>query len=172
MDDGTGFSWCRRSNSKRRGWRSRPPRQRCNPSTASWRPPTRTWPRSTTTTFRFTRASLLDSVASPFVRAGRARGLPQSSLIRRHALADARIHLVTWLGLVVPSLIGGSIIIESVFGLPGLGRLFFHAVDARDYPVVMGIGFAMTTASVVGSTSADLLYQIAEPRLRGRREAR
>jgi len=120
--------------------------------------------------FRFTRASLLDSVASTFVRAGRARGLPARNLIGRHALADARIHLVTWLGLVVPSLIGGSIIIESVFGLPGLGRLFFHAVDARDYPVVMGVGFTMTVASVAGSTCADLLYQIVEPRLRARRE--
>jgi len=116
--------------------------------------------------FRFTRASLLDSISSPFVFAGKARGLPPSSLVGRHAFADARLHLVTWFALVVPSLIGGSVIIESIFGLPGLGRLFFNAVSSRDYPVVMGAGFVMTAGSVAGSTLADLLYQVVDPRLR------
>jgi len=121
--------------------------------------------------FRFTRANLLDALRNPFIRAGRARGIPRLTLITGHAFAEARIHLVTWLGLVAPSLIGGSILIEKIFGLPGLGRRLFEAVNARDYPVVMGVGVVMLAASIAGSTAADLAYQMVEPRLRGPRGA-
>ena len=117
--------------------------------------------------FRFTRASLLDAVRSPYVGGGRARGLPEGLLLRRHAFAGTRVHLVTLVGLLVPSMIGGSIIIESIFGLPGIGRLFFLAVGMRDYPVVMGVGLVMALASIAGSAAADLLYVAVEPRLRG-----
>jgi peptide/nickel transport system permease protein len=120
--------------------------------------------------FRMTRANLLDAARKPFIRAARARGIPELTIVAGHAFAEARIHLVTWLGLVAPSLIGGSIIIEKIFGLPGLGRRLFEAVNARDYPVVMGIGVVMLAASVAGCTVADLTYQVVEPRLRGPRE--
>ncbi len=117
--------------------------------------------------FRFTRATLLDAAGSAYVLSARARGLPEILVLGRHAFAGARIHLVTLAGLLTPSIIGGSVIIESIFGLPGLGRLFFTAVGARDYPVVMGVGLLMAVASIVGSALADILYAAVEPRLRG-----
>ena len=121
--------------------------------------------------FRFMRAGLLEAVESPSVRAARARGIPLRLLICRHAFAGTRVHLVTLLGILAPAAIGGSVIIESIFALPGIGRLFFQAVSTRDYPVVMGVGLVMALASVFASALADLLYLAVEPRLRGGHEA-
>lgn len=117
--------------------------------------------------FRFTRASLLEAIRGAHVRAARARGIPESLLLGRHAFAGTRIHLVTLLGLLVPGIIGGSVIIETIFALPGLGRLLFLAVGARDYPVIMGVGLVMAVASVIASALADMVYLLVEPRLRG-----
>jgi len=121
--------------------------------------------------FRFTRASLLDGVRSPHVRAARARGIPEPILLRRHAFSATRIDLVTLLGTLAPAVISGSIIIEKIFALPGLGQLFFLAAGGRDYPVVMGVGLVLAIVSVIGSALADLLYLAVEPRLRGRARA-
>jgi len=118
--------------------------------------------------FRYTRSSLLENVRSPHVRAARARGIPEPALLRRHAFASTRIDLVTLLGVLAPAVVSGSIIIEKIFGLPGLGQLFFLAAGGRDYPVVMGVGLVLATVSVAGSALADLLYIVVEPRLRGR----
>jgi ABC-type dipeptide/oligopeptide/nickel transport system permease component len=116
--------------------------------------------------FRYTRAALLDAVSSPYVFAARSRGVPGGLLIRRHAFAGTRIQMVTIMGLLAPSVIGGSVVIESVFALPGMGRLMLDAVGTRDYPVVMGVGVVMTAASIAASVSMDMMYLAAEPRLR------
>lgn len=116
--------------------------------------------------FRYTRATLLDAVSSPYVAAARSRGVPRGLLIRRHAFAGTRIQMVTIMGLLAPSVIGGSVVIETVFALPGMGRLMLDAVGTRDYPVVMGVGVVMTAASIAASVSMDMLYLAVEPRLR------
>jgi len=122
--------------------------------------------------FRFTRASLLEGIRSPHVRAARARGIPERLLLRRHAFSSTRIDLVTLFGVLAPAVVSGSIIIEKIFALPGLGQLFFLAAGGRDYPVVMGVGLVMAAVSVAGSALADLLYMAVEPRLRGAAAAR
>jgi ABC-type dipeptide/oligopeptide/nickel transport system permease component len=117
--------------------------------------------------FRFSRAGLLEAARSPHVSAARARGLPEALVLGRHALSTTLIQLVTLLGLLAPAVIGGSVIIERVFALPGVGRLFFEAASQRDYPVLMGVGLVMALATIAASAASDLLYIAAEPRLRG-----
>ncbi|HXI02220.1 MAG TPA: ABC transporter permease [Candidatus Saccharimonadales bacterium] len=116
--------------------------------------------------FRFSRAGLLDAMRSPHVRAARARGLPETLVIGRHAVSATLVHLVTLMGLLAPAVIGGSVIIERVFALPGLGRLFFEAASQRDYPVVMGVGLVMAVVAIAASAAADMITLLAEPRLR------
>ncbi len=122
--------------------------------------------------FRFSRAGLLDAVRSPHVGAARARGLPELLILGRHALSTTMIHLITLLRLLAPAVIGGSVIIERIFALPGIGRLFFEAASQRDYPVVMGVGLVMAITTIAASAAADLLYIVAEPRLREGRDLR
>ncbi|MBU1275985.1 MAG: ABC transporter permease, partial [Proteobacteria bacterium] len=96
----------------------------------------------------------------------RAKGLPERLVIYSHALRNALMPVITILGLSVPALIGGSVIFESIFAIPGMGKLFYDAVMARDYPVVMGglvIGAVLT---LVGNPLADLGYALADPRVR------
>jgi peptide/nickel transport system permease protein len=127
---------------------------------------------SLTFLFRFSRTSLLEGVRSTHVRAGRARGLPEPILVRRHAFAATRLNLITLVGLMAPSVVGGSIIIERIFSLPGLGGLFFLAVGNRDYPVVMGVGLVLVVTAVIAGAMADALYLVLEPRLRSRSTGR
>ncbi|MBI3448107.1 MAG: ABC transporter permease [Acidobacteria bacterium] len=115
--------------------------------------------------FRSTRAGLLDASRSLFVRAGRARGIPRRSLIARHAFAGVRIQLATWAALAAPSLVGGSVVVEKIFGFPGVGRLFLAAIEKRDYPLVMGIGVCLIGVSVLASAAADAAYEVLDPRL-------
>ena len=86
---------------------------------------------------RYIRQSILEILKQPFIRAAQARGLSFKAVLRRHALPNALLPVVTILGLSIPGLIGGSVIFESVFSLPGAGRLFYEAVMARDYPMIM-----------------------------------
>jgi oligopeptide transport system permease protein len=122
--------------------------------------------------FRFSRACLIEAAESPCVAAARARGLPERLVLGRHALAGAGVHLVTLAGLLAPAAVAGSVIVERVFALPGLGRLFFEAAGERDHPVVMGVGLLMAVVSVAASAIMDMLYLAADPRLRRGREVR
>ncbi len=122
--------------------------------------------------FRFSRAGLLEAVKSPHVGAARARGLPEVLILGRHALSTTLIHLITLLGLLAPAVIGGSVIIERIFALPGVGRLFFEAASQRDYPLLMGVGLVMAITTIAASAAADVLYMVAEPRLRDGRQLR
>jgi peptide/nickel transport system permease protein len=95
-----------------------------------------------------------------------SKGLPTRLVIFRHAMRNALLPLITLIGLSVPGLIGGSVIVESVFALPGLGQLFYAAVMARDYTLIMGnlvIGAALT---LLGNLLADFCYGLADPRIR------
>jgi peptide/nickel transport system permease protein len=100
-----------------------------------------------------------------FIRAARARGLSERSVVYRHALKNALLPVITLLGLSVPGLLGGSVVLESVFSIPGMGRLFYSAVFSRDYPVLMGVLSLGAVLTLLGNALADLAYAKADPRI-------
>lgn len=115
---------------------------------------------------RYMRSNMLEVIRQDYITTARAKGLSETVVIYRHALRNALMPVITILGLSVPGLIGGSVIFESIFAIPGMGKLFYDAVMARDYPVVMGglvIGAMLT---LLGNLLADLGYALADPRVR------
>jgi peptide/nickel transport system permease protein len=115
---------------------------------------------------RYLRSNMLDIIRQDFLTTARAKGLPERLVIWKHALRNALIPVITILGLSVPGLIGGSVIMESIYAIPGLGQLFYSAVMSRDYPVVMG-GLVMgAVLTLLGNLLADLGYAMADPRVR------
>ena len=117
---------------------------------------------------RFQRASLLDATGADYVRTARAKGLTDRAAIGRHALRNALLPTITLAGLSLPALFGGALFIERVFSWPGMGRLVFDALNARDYPVVTGGVIVAATAVCLGSLLADVALAVADPRLRAR----
>ena len=115
---------------------------------------------------RFMRASMLEVLRQDYILTARAKGLPARVVIFRHALRNALLPVITLLGLSVPGLIGGSVIIESIFALPGLGQLFYQAVMSRDYPLIMGSLVLGAVLTLLGNLLADLGYGLADPRIR------
>lgn len=115
---------------------------------------------------RYVRASMVEVLASDYVRAARAGGIGAFRFLRRYALRNALLPVVTYLGLSLPVLFGGALVIETVFSLPGLGLASYNAVLARDYPLVMGITMLVCLVTVAGNLLADLLYRAADPRVR------
>ena len=115
---------------------------------------------------RFMRSSMLEVLRQDFILTARAKGLPARLVIFRHALRNALLPVITLLGLSVPGLIGGSVIIETIFALPGLGQLFYTAVMARDYPLIMGNLVLGAVLTLLGNLLADLAYGLADPRIR------
>ncbi len=121
---------------------------------------------------RYMRACMLEVLDQDYMLTARAKGLSQAAVVWRHGMRNALLPLITLLGLSVPGLIGGSVIIESIFALPGLGQLFYAAVMARDYTLIMGnlvLGAALT---LLGNVLADVCYGLADPRIRQGRGAR
>ena len=117
-------------------------------------------------TSRYMRSTMLEVIRQDYIAAARAKGLPERTVVFRHAMRNALLPVITILGLSLPGLIGGAVIFESVFAIPGLGRLFFQAVMARDYPLIMGelaIGALLT---LLGNLLADVGYALADPRIR------
>lgn len=115
---------------------------------------------------RFMRASMLEVLRQDYIMTARAKGLPERAVIFRHALRNALMPVITILGLSVPGLIGGSVIIESIFALPGLGQLFYQAVMSRDYPLIMGSLVLGAVLTLAGNLLADVGYGLADPRVR------
>jgi len=115
---------------------------------------------------RFMRAAMLEVMRQDYMLTARAKGLPTHTLIFRHALRNALLPVITLLGLSVPGLIGGSVIIETIFALPGLGQLFYAAVMARDYPLIMGNLVLGAILTLLGNLLADIGYGLADPRIR------
>lgn len=115
---------------------------------------------------RFARASMLDVLDADFVRTARAKGLPESRVVLRHALGNALVPIVTVLGLTLALLIGGAIVTETVFGLPGVGNLVVSAVLRRDYPVIQGALLAVAAIYVLINLAIDILYTLIDPRVR------
>jgi len=115
---------------------------------------------------RYTRSSMLEVIRQDYIRTAKSKGLPEDVVYYKHGLRNALLPIITIFGFLIPSLIGGSIIIETVFAWPGIGRLSYQAVLARDYPVVMTILTISAVLTLLGNFIADILYGIADPRIR------
>ncbi len=115
---------------------------------------------------RFARSSMLEVLRQDYILTARAKGLSEDKILYRHALRNALLPIITLLGLSIPGLIGGSVIIESIFALPGLGQLFYNAVMARDYPLIMGNLVIGAFLTLLGNMLADFMYKIADPRIK------
>lgn len=115
---------------------------------------------------RVTRSALLEVLGEDYIRTARAKGLPRNLVIRRHALRNAMIPVLTILGLQFSFLLSGTIIIENVFYMPGLGRMVFQAITQRDLIVVQSVVMLLVLAVILVNLIVDLLYAIADPRLR------
>ncbi|MGI9038705.1 MAG: ABC transporter permease [Gemmatimonadota bacterium] len=115
---------------------------------------------------RYMRGEMLEVIGQDYIRTARAKGLSERRVIYRHALRNALLPVVSLLGLYLPLLIGGSVVIEVVFSWPGLGRGLYNAVLARDYPVVMAGTFVFGALVIAGNLVADLLYAVVDPRIR------
>jgi peptide/nickel transport system permease protein len=115
---------------------------------------------------RFTRASMLDVLGEDYVRTARSKGLSERSVVLKHALRNALVPIVTVLGLTVALMIGGAVVTETVFGLPGVGNLVVNAVLRRDYPVIQGALLVIAAIYVLINFSIDLLYVAVDPRVK------
>ncbi len=115
---------------------------------------------------RFMRNSMLEVLRQDYIRTARAKGLPEQKVIYKHALRNAIMSVITILGLALPGLIGGSAIMEQVFGIPGMGQLMFQAVFSRDYNVAMGILVPAAFLTMLGNFLADISYALTDPRVR------
>ena len=118
---------------------------------------------------RYMRSSMLEALAQPYVTAARAKGLSESRVVYKHALRNAILPIVTMIGLSIPGLLGGSVIFESIFAIPGIGRLFYEAVMMRDYPVIMAEVVLGAVLTMLGNLIADISYAYVDPRIRYRK---
>ena len=115
---------------------------------------------------RYVRAQMLEVQGQEYVRTARAKGLSEDTVYYKHALRNALIPFVTMFGLILPGLIGGSVIIETIFAWPGMGRLAYDAIVARDLPVVLSLNFISAVLVLAGTTVSDLLYAVVDPRIK------
>lgn len=115
---------------------------------------------------RYMRANMLEVIRQDYIMTARAKGLSERDVIYKHALRNALLPAITILGLSIPGLIGGSVIFETIFAIPGMGQLFYMAVMARDYPTVMGILLIGAILTLLGNLIADVSYAVADPRIR------
>jgi peptide/nickel transport system permease protein len=114
---------------------------------------------------RYMRSEMIGIMGQDYIRTARAKGLDEKTVIYKHALKNALLPIITILGLSIPALIGGSVIFESIFAIPGMGRLFYESVMARDYPVVMGVLSIGAILTLAGNFLADVAYSYADPRI-------
>lgn len=115
---------------------------------------------------RLTRASMLEVIREDYVRTARAKGLAERVVIFKHAFRNALLPLVTIMALLLPAIFGGSVIIESIFSIPGMGQLGFQAVLSRDYPVIMAITTISGFLTLIGLLVSDILYAVLDPRIK------
>lgn len=114
---------------------------------------------------RFVQANMEEVVRQDYIRTARAKGVPPGRVIWHHAFRNTLIPLVTLLGLTLPALLGGAVILEQIFGWPGMGRLYFEAIGQRDYDTIMGLTLMFSVLTLVGQLLADILYAVVDPRV-------
>jgi peptide/nickel transport system permease protein len=115
---------------------------------------------------RYMRSSMIEALNQPYIYTARAKGLSENNVVYKHALRNAILPIVTILGLSIPGLLGGSVIFESIFALPGIGRLFYEAVMMRDYPLIMAEVVLGAILTMLGNLIADIAYAYVDPRIR------
>jgi peptide/nickel transport system permease protein len=109
---------------------------------------------------------MLEVIRQDYIRTARAKGLPESVVIRKHALRNALLPIVTILGLSVPGLISGGVIFETIFAIPGMGQLYYQSLMARDYPTLMALMVIFAVFTLLGNLLADIGYGLVDPRIR------
>jgi peptide/nickel transport system permease protein len=115
---------------------------------------------------RYMRGSMLEVVRQDYIRTARAKGLSERKVVFKHALRNALLPIITLLGLTLPYLLGGSVLIEVIFAWPGMGRLIVDSIFQRDYPLIMATSFIIAVMVVAGNLLADVLYAVVDPRIR------
>jgi ABC-type dipeptide/oligopeptide/nickel transport systems, permease components len=115
---------------------------------------------------RYVRASMLESLREDYIRTARSKGLDEDTVYYKHALRNSLRPLITGIGALLPALLGGSIIIETIFAYPGIGRLGYQAVLERDYPLLVALNFITAALVLLGNLLADVLYAVVDPRVR------
>jgi peptide/nickel transport system permease protein len=115
---------------------------------------------------RYMRGSMLEVIHQDFIRTARAKGLSERTVIFKHALRNALIPIITLLGLYLPFLLSGAVLVETIFGWPGMGRAIVDAILQRDYPMVMATSFVIAAIVVAGNLLSDVLYAVVDPRIR------
>jgi peptide/nickel transport system permease protein len=115
---------------------------------------------------RYMRANMLEVIRQDYITTAKSKGLSTRTVIFKHALRNALLPVITILGLSIPGLIGGSVIFETIFAIPGMGQLFYATVMARDYPTIMGILVIGAVLTLMGNLIADLSYALVDPRIR------
>ncbi|MEW6214093.1 MAG: ABC transporter permease [Nitrospirota bacterium] len=118
---------------------------------------------------RYSRSSMLEVIRQDYIRTAMAKGLAESKVVFKHALRNALMPIVTILGLSVPGLIGGGVIFETIFAIPGMGQLFYSSTMSRDYPTIMGILVIGAVLTLFGNLIADISYAMVDPRVRVRK---
>ncbi|HOT22388.1 MAG TPA: ABC transporter permease [Sedimentibacter sp.] len=121
---------------------------------------------STASFMRYTRSSMLEVIKQDYIRTARAKGLKEKTIIYRHAFRNGIIPLITLLGFWIPLLLSGAIVTESIFALPGLGKISVEAAMSRNYPLILGINSMLAILTLIGALVADILYALADPRIR------
>ena len=121
---------------------------------------------STASFMRYTRSSMLEVIKQDYIRTARAKGLKEKTVIYRHAFRNGIIPIITLLGFWIPSLLSGAVVTESIFGLPGLGKISVEAAMKRNYPLILGINSMLAILTLIGALVADILYAVADPRIR------
>ncbi len=115
---------------------------------------------------RFMRATVAESLSEDYIRTARAKGLADDRVLYKHALRNSVRPLLTGIGLLLPAMLGGSVIIESIFAYPGMGRLGYEAILERDYPLLVTLNFVVAILVLLGNLLADVLYAVIDPRVR------
>ena len=120
---------------------------------------------SAASTARYMRGSMLDALREDYIRTARAKGLPESRVFFKHAFKNAALPVVTIVGLSLPFLFGGAVVVETIFSWPGMGRLAVDAIYARDYPTVLAINFVVAAIVILGNLLTDVAYGFLDPRI-------
>jgi|APCry1669189665_1035243.scaffolds.fasta_scaffold04956_3 peptide/nickel transport system permease protein len=115
---------------------------------------------------RFLRATVIETLREDYIRTARSKGLTEEVVLFKHALRNSIRPLITGIGMILPALIGGSVIIETIFAYPGMGRLGYEAVLERDYPTLVALNFVVAALVLLGNLISDLLYAVVDPRVR------
>ncbi len=117
---------------------------------------------------RLVRASMLDALASEYIKLARIKGLPEATVILKHALSNSLIPVVTFMGAFFATMITGAVVVETVFAWPGIGRLAYESIVARDFPVIQTVVLVITACFILANFCVDMLYLLIDPRMRDR----